>query len=246
MSGDKVKTGLIGAVVVAALALFIWLDNREPAAEPYSSSTIYDGEPIPAFTATDSERLAEDLARLEEQHGGVCFGWSLTDGSTSGGTEFGSSRGAAVPADTCQRWAQVDVTVGYTSASSESMDGAAITVSASDDLSSAAGIGLADFQRLGIDVEQLVDDPVASTGYAALALPLLMVERGDLPPATEPQTTAPATGTLPPADSSDAPTTQLVIMIGAGLIGLGLLVAGLVVWWKNRQAEPETETETET
>lgn len=230
------KKSTLGFVLLVGFVIL--LGGCESSSEPYSPSTLYDGEPIPMFTDTDAQRLSDGLAPFEKQHG-VCFGWSLTDAATQH-SSVGSGKGPGISATSCDRWAEVQVIVGYTAETSEQYDGAAITVAGSPDLSSTTAIGLADFERLGIDLDVLVDDPVAATGHAALALPLMLVERGDLEPAKETTTTPEGVATgLPPADDSDFPTGRVVTMICLGLAALGLIGGGLWMWRKDRKADAQ-------
>lgn len=225
-------SGLLLAVTAMALG---GCTNNLPRADPYSPGTYYDGAPIPQFTSMDAENLAGDLAEAEERHG-MCFGWSLQDGAT-GDVQYGSSRGPGIGANTCDSYASVELTVAYTSESSESYDGAAIDVVGSPDISGVYELSQSDFDRLGITREVMVDDPVAATGHAALALPLLLIETGDLDPVSD---AAPGvdesatTDPMPAATSSDLSVTRVLPIVLFGLGAIGAVAAGVVVSRRQR------------
>lgn len=122
----------------------------------------------------------------------MCFGWKLVDGSTKQADQ-GSSRGPGVPADTCPRWAEVEVVVAL--GSGDDPDAAAVRVSGSPDLRPLPT--QSDFVELGVTADALAEEPVSVTGQAALGLPLLLVERGALTAPPEPGE-APGSGAVPP------------------------------------------------
>lgn len=229
------KAALFTLVGIGVVALIFFMETGSGSAQRLDPSTLYDGEPIPTLTQPDRENLQGNLAKLEQQYGGVCFGWQLIDAS-SGNTQEGSSKGADIPASNCPRWARAVVKVGYTSESSEAQDGADVYVEASPDLKSASLIGGSEFDRLGIDPGAMVDDPVATTGHAALAVPLLLVEAGDLPAIeAAPAGTTPQLANLP-SDSgdSDFPIFRVLLVILLGLGSVSLIAVGVVQWRSDR------------
>lgn len=204
--------------------------------ERYSEYRTYTGQPIPRFSAEDSRKLAESLSD-SEAHYGICFGWKLTDGSKDAGGRYdpdtgaeagfdppasydrGSSRGPDTPADTCPRWVEVRVTVAYTSESSERWSGVELDVAGSDDFEDhELPYSSESFADLGIDAETFIDQPVAATGHAALALPLLMTEHGTLEPKPVQAGSEAPRQPLPPADGG---MSGLGTWIWLGLLGLG-------------------------
>ncbi|MER7015790.1 hypothetical protein ABT324_30515 [Saccharopolyspora sp. NPDC000359] len=189
----------------------------------YSDSDIYSSLSVQRFTDTDAQQLAQGLARAEELHG-MCFGWKLVDGGTE---EFdrGSSRGAAVPADTCPRWAEVQVFVA-TGSTDDDPDAADVRVAGSPDLRPLPA--RADFVKLGVTADSLVEDPVTVTGQAALGLPLLLVESGALDAPQVPDE-APGSATaepLPPGDGSGSSWVTWAWLGGLGLVVVVALVLG--------------------
>ncbi|WP_051793958.1 hypothetical protein [Kibdelosporangium aridum] len=198
----------------------------------FSTSTHYDGEAVPQFSAEAASELAAGLAELEKAHG-ICFGWSLTDGKTKR-TQTGSSQGRDIAAKRCPRWLETAVTVGYTSNDSASSDGANIIVYGSSEFRNLPRPD--DFARLGVNIPALLEDPIAGTGHAALGLPLLMIEAGILQPvaqAGQPITPKP----LDAVNGSDiSPTTWLVFY---GLGGAAVLSVGLGFWLRKRAKDKE-------
>lgn len=160
--------------------------------ESYQDTGLYSGEPIPRFTAADSERLSQQLGDSARAHD-MCFGWRLVQGgmAASGASgsaptpedvDVGSNRGAGVPADTCESWAEVRTTVAY--GSGDEYDAADIDIDMSDDMfdDMSALITADDFISSGITADTLVEEPVSATGQAAMSLPLLLIEEGALNP----------------------------------------------------------------
>ncbi|WP_051399553.1 hypothetical protein [Haloechinothrix halophila] len=236
-----VVSGLLFAVAAMALSGC----TVDPEVDPYSSAMYYDGAPIPRFTSVDAENLAGDLADAEQRHG-MCFGWSLLDGSTNI-AQTGSSRGPDIDASTCESYAIVRLSVGYTSESSEFNDAAGIEVFGSPDHPAVNSLSEADFERLGITREVMVDDPVAATGHAALALPLLLIEAGELEPVddTAADTNGAATATarpLPDAGGTDFPITGIVSIGLFGLSAVGAVVTGVVMSRKTSSGEGSPPT----
>ncbi|MDR7301641.1 hypothetical protein [Haloactinomyces albus] len=217
--------------------------------DQYSRSGYYFGQPIPRFSNEDSRRLAQALSDSEKRYG-LCFGWKLTDGSEDADEDYdtetgtlrpsgpdprssydrGSSRGPNTPAGTCSRWAEVQVTVAYTEEDSESWSGVDLDVVGSDNFESYDLPDSSDFAELGIDAETFIDRPVATTGHAALALPLLMTENGTL----EPKPVSPGNSAgkpeqpLPPADGG---MSGLSTWIWLGVLG-AVTVLGLVLGFR--------------
>ncbi|MDA3648519.1 hypothetical protein LZ318_17510 [Saccharopolyspora indica] len=192
----------------------------------YSDDQTYYGTTLQGFTPSEAEQLAQGLAEAEALHG-VCFGWKLVDG-TSGEAGQGSSRGANVPADTCPRWAEVEVFVAAGS-TDDDLDAADVRTAGSSDLSP---LPLrSDFVKLGVTADSLAAEPVSVTGQAALGLPLLLVESGALnPPQVPDQEPGGATPPpLPPGDGSGSSWVTWAWLIGLGVVAvvaLGLGFAG--------------------
>ncbi|GAA4862309.1 hypothetical protein [Saccharopolyspora cebuensis] len=147
----------------------------------YDRTSSYSGPLLPPFTPTDGRELAAELAEAERAHG-ICFGWELHDGNTDDPPEQGSSRGPGTDAESCARWAEVRATVAWDHLS---YDGAVdLVVAASPDLRPLPSVE--DFTGVGVTGERLVEHPIGTTGQAAMALPLLLVETGALPPVPTP------------------------------------------------------------
>lgn len=223
-----VLSGLLLSVAAMALSGC----TIDPEVDPYSTAMYYDGVPIPRFTSVDAENLAGDLAEAEQRHD-MCFGWSLLDGSTNI-AQSGSSRGPGTDASTCESYAIVRLSVGYTSESSEFNDAAGIEVLGSTDHPAVNSLSEADFERLGITREVMVDDPVAATGHAALALPLLLIEAGELEPVEDTAGDSPGAATetvrpLPDAGGTDFPVIGIVSVVLFGLGAVGAVVTGVVM-----------------
>lgn len=219
--GRQIVAGAVVFTVVLVAALLFWVSRDDTAeftsdqSDLYSSSQSYSGAPIPAFSPTAEQRLSQALAE-EEQAYGICFGWTLEDGST-GRVQSGSSRGPDTRATECSKWVEVRAAVGYTSESSSAYDAADISVAASPGLQQVAGaITRQDFAELGVSADALIDDPVSAVGHAALALPLLLVQQGALEPAESPR---PGSGTsdpsraLPEADAMGFPFWPIVLLV---------------------------------
>lgn len=211
----------------------------------YSEYGRYSGQPIPRFSAEDSRRLSQALSGAEERYG-ICFGWQLTDGgkdadpSYSSGSarqsepdppssfDRGSSRGPSTPADTCPRWVELQVTVAYTTGSSERWSGVDLEVVGSPDFESyELPYDNDDFAALGIDAETFIDQPVATTGHAALALPLLMTENGALEPKPVQATPGEPRQPLPPAGSGMSGSGTWVWASVLGLVAAAAALLGL-------------------
>ncbi|KAA5829543.1 hypothetical protein F1721_24815 [Saccharopolyspora hirsuta] len=196
----------------------------------YSDSDVYTGTSVQRFTAADAQQLAQGLAEAEKLHG-VCFGWKLTDGSTEE-SDRGSSRGATVPADTCPRWAEVEVFVAAGS-TDDDPDAADVRVAGSPDLRPLPV--RADFVKLGVTADSLVEEPVTVTGQAALALPLLLVESGALDaPRIPDQEPGSATTPLPPGDGSGSSWVTWAWLGGLGFVVVVALVLGFVARAKQK------------
>ncbi|MER7079244.1 hypothetical protein SAMN02982929_06779 [Saccharopolyspora kobensis] len=204
----------------------------------YTEGATYRSALTQGFSTADAQQLSEALAEAEKLHG-ICFGWKLVDGSTgrveqsSGHNDQGSSRGVLVPADTCPRWAEVEVVVAA-GASDDEPDVADVTVRASSDLEPLPQ--LADFVNLGVTADSLVAEPVSVTGQAALGLPLLLVESGALPapqvPDQEPGG-APAKP-LPPGDGSGSSWVAWAWLGGLGVVAVVALILGFAARAKQK------------
>ncbi len=246
------KRGGCGAAIAIVFVLYLvvfWAtgglgltgddtDFYSDESDRYSENQVYLGNPIPRFTPQDARALSQALSEAEREYG-VCFGWKLTDGGedaepyresvTESATDppasydQGSSRGPDTPASTCPRWVEVQVTVAYTSESGESWSGVGLRVEGSQNFSSSDLPGEEDFAELGMTAEQFIDAPVQTTGHAALALPLLLVQNGALEaPASDRAAGEPARP-LPPAEGGG---TSAWVWFGI-LTALTLVAAGL-------------------
>ncbi|MDA3628541.1 hypothetical protein OU415_24120 [Saccharopolyspora sp. WRP15-2] len=208
--------------------------------EVYSSSGSYSGPPIARFSPADAEQLSKGLAEAEKLHG-VCFGWKLVDGSTEQ-FDQGSSRGPNVPADSCPRWAEVQVVVALGS-TEDDPDAAAVEVVTSDDLRQAPTT--TEFVNMGVTADSLAEEPVSVTGQAALGLPLLLVESGALQapqvPDEEPAGDA-STAPLPPGDGSGSSVMVWVALGALGFVAVLGLVLGLIGRAKQKSTSDGTSS----
>ncbi|AXB43493.1 hypothetical protein [Amycolatopsis albispora] len=196
----------------------------------YSDGTRYGGGLLPAFSPAAQEELTQGLAELEKAYG-ICFGWSLEDGSTKK-VQLGSSRGPGVAANTCPRWLETRVAVGYSTDSSESPDGVRVSAAGSPEFTKLPRED--DFARLGVNGPALVEDPVGGTGHAALGLPLLMVESGALQAVpTPPPADRPTPRPLGRAGSSDFPLSTTLTLSG---LGVGIVVCVVLGFWMRSRA----------
>ncbi|GAB3978014.1 hypothetical protein V1634_13170 [Plantactinospora veratri] len=159
----------------------------------------------------------------------ICYGWRLRSGGASYGAapvSVGSNLGDNVAVDSdparCPRWVEIDASVWYTSASSESSDSASYLVTSSSDFAHV------DFdrglRRLGVDPDQFVDDPGRAVCQAAVFLPLLVSEAGagSAARATPPAAAGAAPSPLPDS-GNDFWRDRWVFLLGAA--GLFLLTA---------------------
>jgi hypothetical protein len=212
----------------SVIALFVFLMGLDAG---WWSSTDNDTT-IPTLSEADGNDLVARLAKAEAAHG-ICYGWEVRNGSAKV-VSVGSSRGVGVSADTCGRYAVVSSTISYYSASSESEDSADAHVSASRDLT---GLTSSDLSRMGVDKAALIDEPAAATAYGALALPLLLAEKGKVQPLEPELATTTPTPTIghPGSDftaSHRAAIISLSIFGGAALIGL---VVGFILRRRRNQ-----------
>jgi hypothetical protein len=187
---------------------------------------------IPTLSEADGKDLVSRLAKAEAAQG-VCYGWVVSDGSGDPVTS-GSSRGVGVSADKCRRYAILASTITYTSESSESEDSASVTVRTSSGL---PDLTLSDLSRVGVDTAALLAEPTTTTAYGALALPLLLAEKGDVAPLEPVVATAQAATPIgrPGSDfaaSHPGAIIALSIFGGAALIGL---VVGFILRRKRGQ-----------
>lgn len=189
------------------------------------------------FDPADADDLAATLAEATADQG-VCYGWDVqVSDPISGQVEsVGSDKGANVPVDTssCAKYVRLDVSITWTSESSEAEDSAAWDVS-----STSGGPTKSDMEGLELDWDGLTgEDPDVVIGNAVAALPLLAADKG-MGKAIE---AAPATGAAP-ADASltDSPGSDFWRNSGTGLLwGFGLLLAGgLFAWWVFRSRPPK-------
>ncbi|GAA4414206.1 hypothetical protein ACFQV2_02120 [Actinokineospora soli] len=224
-AGEQKKPGkgcgcLVWVVILLMIGLGVVLGGAE---EGWFDSSDNDTT-IAAPSGQEAADLVNRLAEAEKAHG-ICYGWSLRDGSNTVVTE-GSSRGTGVLASSCARWVSLDIIVDYAPATSESEDSATIDVSKSDDLVGKIPYST-DLEYMGVTREAAINDPTATIGLGALALPLLMAEQG-------------VVEALPLADPADEPATAISrpgsdfvgnysgALIALGIIG-GIAVLSLII-----------------
>lgn len=195
---------------------------------------------VPAPSGPDTADLVNRLAEAEKAHG-ICYGWELDDSTYSTGSDdlvsMGSSRGANVSARECTDWVVLTVGVDYTSASSESDDSASIDVDRSDSLAGKAPYS-SDLERMGVTREAAINDPAATAGLGALALPLLMVEAGvaePLPVATASAEPATPIG-HPGSDFVGNHSGALIALSIIGGLALLCLIVGLIIRKRGKEA----------
>ncbi|WP_210495706.1 hypothetical protein [Patulibacter sp. SYSU D01012] len=192
--------------------------------------------------AGDRVELAQSLADATSETG-VCFGYELrlSGSGTAGGTESLSSGGPNVavdemPPSSCPRGRlRLDVSLRYTSSSSESEDSASYYVTASGlDGARPAGSTAALKDLTGVDDGALLgdDDDLALRNLAA-ALPLLL---DDADPAEEATTAAAAPNgdRLTGSPGGDWMRAHGVTVLVSGVV---LVLALLVAWggWRARR-----------
>ncbi|PRW62060.1 hypothetical protein, partial [Actinopolyspora mortivallis] len=214
----------------------------------YHAYETYSGTAIPRFTRTESEKLSQELVEPARRYG-FCFGWKLTDGgdgmfgrssvgtgsgSDQGGSaqedgdhDRGSNRGPEIPAQVCDKWVELRVTVAYTSSTSEDWSGVAIEVAHSPNLSLNTP-GSKDFASLGITAKSFIETPVDTTGHAVLALPLLLSEDNPELPRIQPESASEQPReTLPPGSSPGWIGRGLWLGV-LGVIAVGSVVVGVI------------------
>lgn len=191
---------------------------------------------ITAPTRQDSVDLAARLAEAEKAHG-ICYGWKLTDHDYGRVLSEGSSRGADVTASTCDRWVSLEVAIDYACGSCESEDTARFTVRSSADLAGNVP-RTSDLERMGVTKEAAVDEPAATAGMGALALPLLMVEEGVAEPLPLPEPAGePAVAISHPGSDFIGNNTGALVALGViGGIAVLCLTVGLIVRKRGKEA----------
>lgn len=207
------KKAIAWVTAIAAVVLIVSAESG------WWSSTDNDTT-IPTLSEADGKDLVSRLAKAEAAQG-VCYGWVVNDGSGDPVTS-GSSRGVGVSAETCERYAMLVSTITYTSASSESEDSASVSVRTSRGLPE---LHSSDLSRVGVDTAALLAEPTTVTAYGALALPLLLSEKGEVAPLAPEVATAQATTPIGRPGSDFAATHRTAIIAlsifgGAALIGL--------------------------
>ena len=177
---------------------------------------------VPAPAAADREATATQLAQATAAQG-VCYGWRLLAGSSvvSEGSNLGASTPVTADGARCDRWVEVQATVVYTAASSESEDWASVAIRTSPNLKAGA-IGTDELDRLGLTNKAFIADPPEAVLRAALALPLLTVEAGAVEPLPATPTATPSGG-VPElaAVRSDFWRDRLGYMVAAAALLLG-------------------------
>ncbi|SDJ37910.1 hypothetical protein SAMN05192558_10967 [Actinokineospora alba] len=209
------KKAIVWTTVIALVAFMIGLD-----AGWWSSSD--NDTTIPTLSEADGNDLVARLAKAEKAHG-ICYGWEV-DGGSSKPVTSGSSRGIDISAKTCGRYAILTTDINYTSASSESEDSASVTVRTSTDL---PYLFSGDLSRVGVDTAALLEEPTTATAYGALALPLLLVEKGVVQP-LEPEAASAQPATAIGHPGSDFAASHRGAIISLSIFG-GLALIGLVV-----------------
>jgi hypothetical protein len=205
------------AILVVGVAGLAWLVSSCAGSD--------DGDlTVPAPLPSDRQAVVAQLAAATSAHG-VCYGWHLTDVGTT--ISQGSNLGDAAPVTSCARWMQLAVSVHYTPESSEAEDSVSITVESSPDLT-AARPGAADLARLGLTEGRFLDDPADTVMRGALALPLLLAERGAVSVVPTP-TAAAALSELPAASSDFWRERRWPVLAAIGIVVVALLL-GLYGW----------------
>ncbi|WP_199853684.1 hypothetical protein [Plantactinospora sp. BB1] len=229
--------------LVVAVCLLVTGGLVVAALSPDDDSTVVS-PPEPA-ERTDTVTLLRQAHTTQQ----ICYGWRLRSGGASYGAapvSVGSNLGDTVAVDgdpaRCPRWVEIDASVWYTSASSESNDSASYLVTSSSDLAHI------DFdrglRRLGVDPDQFVDDPGRAVCQAAILLPLLVSEAG----------AGSATRAAPPSAAGAAPSPlpdpgndfwrdRWVFLLGAaGLFLLTALFLAIGVFERRHQSPPPVES----
>ena len=207
-------------IVLVLIGLGVVLGGME---EGWFDSTDTDTS-IPAPTSQEAADLVTRLAEAEKAHG-ICYGWSLREYPDTVISE-GSSRGAGVKASTCARWVALDIAIDYASPSSDASDSAYIDVQKSDDLVGEIPYST-ELDHMGITTDAALNDPTATIGLGALALPLLMVEQGVVEPLPLTEASGePATAITRPG--SDFVGNHSGALIAFGIIG-GIAVLSLII-----------------
>lgn len=225
------KKWVLGLLCAGAFIFLIGLDSGW-----WSGSD--DSTGIPTINSTDGADLARRLATAEAEHG-ICYGWELRDGARTSSPPLsqGSSRGHGVDARTCPRWMVVTTRVTYTGPDSESEDSASVQVDSSSDLAQDEPRA-ADLERMGLTSAAVIDDPAAATGYGALALPLLLAEKGVVAPQPEAAAANPATPIGRPGSDLLGTHKPLVVTLAVfGGIALISVATGLIGLRRGRRAE---------
>lgn len=230
-SGPEKKSGGPLAVVIIVLVVACCVGS---VVYP-SWNTVFGNDrsnKVPPPTAQERAGTVPILAQSAAGQG-LCYGWVLKDYWEYGDDVIsaGSNLGDGVRVEehpSCPRWVQVAATVRYVSESSESNDTAAVEVTGSPDLDTAALWQMQrGLERFGLTDEVFVDDPGWATTRAAVMLPLLAAEAGLVPPAAAAATPPVAASPSPlPDTGSDLLRDRWGYLVA--VVGL-LLLAGLFV-----------------
>ncbi|SDD95173.1 hypothetical protein [Actinokineospora iranica] len=220
----KKKKGTVWTLVIVVFIVLLGAGNGW-----FSASD--DSTVVESISAVDGADLAKRLAAAEAAHG-ICYGWELHKGTSTTGKPLseGSSRGVGVNAETCQRYMILRGSVDYTSADSVLEDSAYLSVDSSSDLRSNRP-STADLDRVGVSTASMLNEPAATTGYGALALPLLLAEKGVVAPVPEPTTAAaPATPIGRPGSdfTSNRQTALVLVTIFGGVALFGVAIGFLI------------------
>lgn len=215
------------AVIVCAWAMFDFGDDGDTT--------------VPAPLPADGTAAAAQLQQATAAHG-VCYGWRLENGirEISVGSNFGNNVPVGSDAAACPRRVELVVTIRYEPESSEAEDSAVISVESAGDVGSPRPSS-ADLARLGLTQGRFLDDPADSVIRGALALPLLVAERGAVGPVPAPPATGGPAASAPPAASSDFWRDRRGLMFWA--IGIVLLAGFVALYgWLVVRAERRKDT----
>ncbi|WDZ86141.1 hypothetical protein [Micromonospora cathayae] len=199
------------------------------------------GSVVPPPTATERADTVAVLKRNAEAQD-VCYGWKLQESTRE--VSVGSNLGDGVPVDDerCPRWVEVQASVTWTSESSELSDYASVGLDSSGDLDSydllRAQQGLT---RFGLTDDVFIDDPGWAITRAAVVLPLLLAETGQVPPVPVGTAAAEAAPTPLPAAGNDIWRDRwgYLLAVGGLLLVTALLVTvGLIQRQRQRRARP--------
>ena len=197
---------------------------------------------VPGPDKTERDDTVAVLKRAAAAQG-ICYGWELRRGYGGRVISEGSNLGDGMAVDRdpvqCPRWAKVVASVTYTSESSESNDYASVQVRASSD--DIGAVYTNDLDRLGLTEKVFIDEPGWAICRAAVSLPLLLAEEGEVPPA--PVTTlAPTASPSPlPTAGSDLWRDRWGYLVGGVVLLLITILLFVIGWFERRDARRQSE-----